>query len=174
MRTYCFTFMKQMLRGSRKGILIAIIVLSLFLFFTFAVLFSYHSTTETGETSPFVMPLIKYHIYFMMSLAAVGVAVGAAVFYFMSTKVDDTRGVAKESAEIMLRFLNAEERKVVQVLVEEQGKVLQAELTRLPGMNRLKVHRILSKLAEKDIVTIDSHGKTNTVRLKPDIYKALS
>jgi hypothetical protein len=166
--------MKPSLRGSHKGILLAIIILSLFFFFVFAVLFSYQTALETKVMSPLVSPLVKYHVYFMVSLTAIGVAIGASVFYFMSQKVQSTQVVAKRSAEVLLRFLSKEEQQVVKKLVAENGRVLQAELSREQGLNKVKVHRILQKLNEKQIISVEGYGKTNTVHLQHEIYEALT
>ena len=107
-------------------------------------------------------------------MGALGIAVGASTFYFMSQKVEHTHGSAKKTGEVVLRFLSREERLIITRLLEEKGKVTQAELTRMQGMNKVKVHRSLAKLAEKDIVILEQYGKTNTVRLQSEIYEALS
>lgn len=168
-----FTLVKP-IRGTRRGILIAIIILSSFLFFIFAIVLSYQTALETKVMSPLISPIVKYHVYFMVSIGALGVAVGATVFYFMSQKVDSSHDVAQKSAEVMLRFLSKEEQSIVKKLVEKKGKVLQAELTRLPGMDKVKVHRSLQKLIEKRIVELEHYGKTNSVQLQPEILESLT
>lgn len=165
--------MKPSLRGTRKGILIAIIILSTFLFFVFGVLLSYQTAVETKVMSPLISPLVKYHVYFMISLIAIGVAVGATVFYFMSYKVDTQHDVASKNARVLIRFLSSEEQAVVRKLIDLDGVALQAELSRLNGLNKVKVHRIIQRLSQKEIVKADQYGKTNTVRLSPEIMEAL-
>lgn len=161
-------------RGTHKGVLIAVIILSVFLFFLFGVVFTYQTQLETKVMSPIISPFVKYQVYFIISIGALGVAVGASVFYFMSQKVQNTQVVAKKSAEVMLRFLSREEQTVIRKLVSTRGTALQAELSREPGLNKVKAHRIVQKLAEKQIVTLDHYGKTNTIHLQNEIYEALT
>ena len=166
--------MKPSFRGTHRGILLAIIILSAFFFFVFAILFTYQTALETKVMSPLVSPLVKYHLYFVVSIGALGVAVGATVFYFMSERVQSTQVVAKKNAEVMLRFLSREEQQIIKKLVAEKGRILQAELSREQGLNKVKVHRILQKLSEKQIVTIEGYGKTNTVHLQHEILETLT
>lgn len=162
--------MKPSIRGTPQGVLWAAVLLASFITFMFLVLFSYREEDLSGIALLFV----EYHMYAMLLLGTLGIAVGAAVFYLMSPRVEDTQRVAKVNAEVVLRFLTADERLVVRKLIEERGKALQVEVSRLAGMNKVKAHRTLNKLAEKDVVTLERHGKTKLVRLKPEIYSALS
>jgi uncharacterized membrane protein len=165
--------MKPM-QGTRRGVLIAIIILSSFMFFMFAIVFAYRTAIESSIMSPVVSPFVKYQTYFMISLGALGMAVGASIFYFMSQRVENTQYAAKKNAEVVLRFLSREEQHIIRRLLQEKGKVFQAELSRTQGLNKVKVHRILSKLAQKEIIVMEQYGKTNVVRLQPEIYDALS
>jgi hypothetical protein len=159
---------------NHRGVWIAVMILSSFLFFMFIVIFTYIMSGNAESIPAVFVPFVQYHLYFMIGMGALGVAVGASTFYFMSQKVEHTHVAAQKTGEIVLRFLSADERKVIKRLVEEHGKATQAELTRMEGLNKVKVHRILAKLAEKEIVILESYGKTNAVRLKPEIYDALS
>jgi uncharacterized membrane protein len=165
--------MKQSFRGTHKAVLLAVIILSAFIFFMFATIWSYHIGAEMGTTS-ILTPLLKYHTTFMISMGAIGVAVGASVFYLMSRKIEQTQTTAKQSSEVLLRFLTKDEQQVVLRLVESQGKLLQSQLSRELGMSRLKVHRIMSRLSDKGVITLHEYGKTNTVALQEDILQSLS
>ena len=164
--------MKRSFRGTHRAIIFAIIIIAAFLTFMFALIWSYHIGTESNVSS-LLNPFVKYHVYFMISMGALGVAVGASVFYLMSQKMEHKEESAKKSAEVYLRFLTIEEQRIVLKIKEEKGKTLQSHLSREPGMNRLKVHRILSKLAQRGVVVIEGHGKTNTIYLQKDIYEFL-
>ena len=63
------------------------------------------------------------------------------------------------------RTLTNEERKVLDVLVSHRGKYLQKYVRTETGMSRLKTHRIVARLAERGIVTLEKSGNTNEVRL---------
>jgi uncharacterized membrane protein len=164
--------MKQSYRGTNKGTLFAVIILSAFLFLTFIFIYSYHLSVE-HHTDAVNSPLIKYHIYLMISMAGLGVAVGATVFYFMSRKVDEQQHSAQSNAQVVMRFLSGEERLVVNTILLRGGKILQSELSRQPGMNRVKAHRTLARLSSREVVELGSYGKTRIVTLKPEIYESL-
>jgi hypothetical protein len=165
--------MARIAAGTREGILVGVALLAAFVFFVFAVVLSYQTSLETRIMSPSVSPLVRYHVYFMVSLAALGIAVGASVFYFMSRRVDSTQNVAKRSAEIMLKFLSPDDRMVVEALLTKGGSMLQRDLSREHGLSKVKAHRVVMRLAERGIVSADEHGKTNRIRLAPEILAAL-
>ena len=154
--------------------MIAIIILSAFIFIMFAIVFSYNATLETSMMSPLLSPIVKYQVYFMISVGALGIAVGATVFYLMSQRVESTQVLAKASGNVMLRFLSSDEQRVVKLLIVEKGEILQSKLVREHAMHKVRVHRIIARLTAKDIVTIENYGKTNRIRLKSEIYEALT
>jgi len=43
--------------------------------------------------------------------------------------------------DFILRFLSYGERKIIEKLIEKRGVILQSELSRIEGMNKLKAHR---------------------------------
>ena len=63
------------------------------------------------------------------------------------------------------KTLTSEERRVLDVLVSHNGKYLQKYLRAETGLSRLKIHRIVSRLAERGIVTLEHTGNTNEVHL---------
>jgi len=71
--------------------------------------------------------------------------------------------------EIVLKFLNPGERKVVEALVRKKGEMMQAELSRLDGMDKLRTHRAIRDLARKDVVSVHARGKMNLVSLSKDV-----
>jgi uncharacterized membrane protein len=74
---------------------------------------------------------------------------------------------------VLLGLLNKDERKAVERLVAGRGQALQAELTRLPEMNKVKSHRIIQRLRERGVLTIERHGKTNIIRLNDEMRDGL-
>ena len=70
-------------------------------------------------------------------------------------------------------FLSREEREIVNFLVENKGITTQAEIARLPHMNRVKAHRSLQKMSQKQIIELIAHGKIRKVHLKENILQLL-
>ena len=75
--------------------------------------------------------------------------------------------------ENILKFLNLPEQKIVQILLKNNGEMLQSQMSKTEGMTKLKVHRILKSLEEKKIVLAVHHGKTKKISLTNDFKKTL-
>lgn len=106
----------------------------------------------------------------LLSLALV---VGAATYYYMVGKVESKEQFLKKNTDIILKFLSPEEKKLVNLLVENNGKILQAEATRLPGMNKVKSHRVVQKLLDKGVLEKERIGKTNVIKFSGEIKEGL-
>ena len=102
-------------------------------------------------------------------LLAAAFAFGAGIFYFMSGKVETTKQSLKKNTDVLLKLLNPDERKVVNLLVENHGKILQAEATRLPGMTKVKSHRIIQRLLDRGVIETEKLGKTKIIRFTREI-----
>jgi len=63
------------------------------------------------------------------------------------------------------KTLTAEERKVVDVLSTHNGTYLQKYIKSETGLSRLKTHRIVARLSERGIVSLEKTGNTNQVYL---------
>ncbi len=58
-------------------------------------------------------------------------------------------------------------------ILESNGKIFQAEISRIEGIGKLKSHRILQRLLDRQVIEIERHGKTNIVKLAKNIQEAL-
>jgi len=119
-----------------------------------------------------VFPLVGF-------AALIGAAVmgtGGAIYYFTGPKIRITEPVSKTIVEqtpqntvtpyaSVSKTLTTEERKVLDVLISHNGKYLQKYIRAETGLSRLKTHRIVTRLAERGIVTLERSGNTNEVHL---------
>lgn len=106
-------------------------------------------------------------------LASLGIMIGALTYYFVYQKVESTEKSLKANTDILLQFLNKEEKAIVDKLIQEEGKVLQSELTRLPGMGKVKAHRLVQRLVDRHVIEVEEHGKTNLIRFTKEIREGL-
>ena len=67
--------------------------------------------------------------------------------------------------ESVLKTLTGDERKVIKVLKSHDGKYLQKYIRNETGLSRLQTHRIVARLAERGVVSLEKTGNTNTVSL---------
>jgi uncharacterized membrane protein len=65
----------------------------------------------------------------------------------------------------VLKTMTADERKVIEVLKKHDGEYLQKYIRSETALSRLQTHRIVARLAERGIVTLEKMGNTNTVLL---------
>ena len=61
----------------------------------------------------------------------------------------------------------------IQKLVEGKGIVLQSEISRMEGMNKLKTHRIIRDMEMKGVIKTENYGKTKRIILSKDIKDSL-
>ncbi|MHA2428326.1 MAG: DUF7343 domain-containing protein [Candidatus Hermodarchaeia archaeon] len=88
-------------------------------------------------------------------------------------RTDDKSEIKQENAseqhesriEVALRLLAADERKVVQAIIDAQGTMLQKDISWNTGLSRVKTHRILEKLIQRGIVTSEKYYNTKKVTL---------
>ncbi|MFH1222594.1 MAG: hypothetical protein V1492_05935 [Candidatus Micrarchaeota archaeon] len=155
-----------------KRVALATTLISSFIFLIFLLLISYQPLF--GNQVPAVLvPLISYHMEFMIGTTLLGVAVGAAVFYLMQEKVETKEKESKITAGLLLSFLKSDERKAIEYLVKSNGAAYQSEIGRVEGMSRLKAYRAITRLEKAGVLTVQANGKIRKVVLVPAIFDAL-
>ena len=75
--------------------------------------------------------------------------------------------VMKENWATVVRTSNPEEKKVLEVLAGHGGTYLQKFIVKESGLSKLKTHRIVSRFAQRGIVSAVKSGNTNEVSLSP-------
>jgi uncharacterized membrane protein len=103
----------------------------------------------------------------------IGIAIGAIVFFFMSSRLEKKQQDLTKVTDALIQFLGKDEKLVVQKLLENHGKVLQAEISRIEGIGKLKSHRIIQRLNDRGIIEIESFGKTNIIKLNKGLKETL-
>jgi uncharacterized membrane protein len=165
--------------NSNKKLVVAMIALVAFLYiiFNLSVLFANVSDDSVCYAAGTEACPHKQELDFLVGaipvIASIAVIVGAGTYYLMAGRVETKEKSLKKNSEVLLRFLSQDERKLVNALIENNGKVLQAEITRLPGMTKLKSHRVIQRLVDRGVIEKDKVGKTNIVRFTKEIREGL-
>ncbi len=76
-----------------------------------------------------------------------------------------------DAFESVAKTLTPDERKVIDVLSVHKGRYLQKYIRNETGLSRLQTHRIVARLAERGIVTLEKTGNTNQVCLADWLQK---
>src|SRR4030067_663487 len=100
----------------------------------------------------------------LITLTVIGVAVETAEPILKSCVAEKTESNVS-AYESVLKTLTDEERKVVEVLGAHGGKYLQKYVRKEAELSRVKTHRIVARLAERGIVSLEKTGNTNQVLL---------
>lgn len=72
---------------------------------------------------------------------------------------------APELEDLAVRLLDGDERRLLRVIVEAHGDILQRDLVRITAFSDAKVSRLLDRLQERGLVVRERQGMTNRVRL---------
>ena len=131
--------------------------------------------------------------YTLLALSAIVIALLALIsYYFMSKKVEkhlvenmklisqiantnrnddqsESQNIEKSYKTVVLKFLNYNENRILKKIIENNGSVLQSEISRLSNMGKVKAHRILKDMEIKGIISIEKYGKTNRINLSDDV-----
>jgi hypothetical protein len=114
--------------------------------------------------------------FFLLSpiMGFVGAIIGALLIYFLLGRISKSQVAEKTNTRIILNFLTDPEKKVIEILIANKGQTFQYELTRIPGLSRVKTHRLLKSLEDKGIITLEKYGKINKVILNKELYEVLT
>ena len=69
------------------------------------------------------------------------------------------------SLDTVLKVVGEDERKVVEIIMNAGGTMLQKDIARTSGFSRVKTHRVLYRLAKRGIVTAERYYNTYQISL---------
>ena len=134
--------------------------------------------TQTGVTAASTNPLLPYFgVLFVILIGTTIVGIAGLAYYLLYPQIrmgavqpavqnasqQNLNGVSPY--ESVSKTLTDEERKIIGVLNAHDGKYLQKYIRNETGLSRLKTHRIIARLAERGIVSLEKTGNTNQVFL---------
>jgi uncharacterized membrane protein len=129
-----------------------------------------------GTEAPVQNPALPYFsVAFVVLIGVAIVGVGGLVYFLAFPEIKTASKPARSERlavengatayAAIVKTLTGEERKVIQVLTDHDGKYLQKYIRKEAGLSRLKTHRILARLADRGIVSLKKSGNTNEVQL---------
>jgi uncharacterized membrane protein len=145
------------------GILIGFVLLIMFVLTQIAQRFSALYTCGCAYTLPVIIIL----------LSGTGIVVGVLTYYFLSGSFEQKKKKFLNNRKQVLRFVDADEKAVMEVLLKNDGSISQSLLNKKLQMDRVKVFRVLEKLEQKNIIVKQKNGKTNKILLVDEIADLL-
>lgn len=124
--------------------------------------------------NPFIFWMVENHLSITIVLILLSGCIGYASSAIIYRQVTTTKKESKRLLEILFLFLSNDEKEIINCLVQNKGMIGQAEIARLPAMNRVKAFRSLQKMQERDLIDITPVGKIRRVSLKENILKILN
>lgn len=109
----------------------------------------------------------------MVILTLLAIAVGFVWSSLLSAEMTQTKNQTRDVLKTVLQFLGREERLIVEFLVRMNGRTTQSEISKLPGLNRLRAFRSIQKLASRGVILVQEHGKQRIVMLEPNLLAVL-
>ena len=118
-----------------------------------------------------------FGVLFIVLIGVTVFGVGGLAYFLVFPEIKSSRTVANVRTmqvasqnstapyESVVKTLNDEERRVIDVLKAHDGKYLQKYIKSETGLSRLKTHRIVARLVDRGIVTMEKSGNTNEVVL---------
>jgi len=121
-----------------------------------------------GSTCPMYVTIRTQEII-SYSLMGLLVAVGLFVTFFMKEDLKLYKKEIKLSPEEInhkIESLDEEEKKLMQILLREEGSVYQSDLIKETNLSKVKVSRLLDRLEGKSLIERKRRGMTNIIILK--------
>jgi winged helix-turn-helix DNA-binding protein len=153
----------------RQRIVLGLLVVSVFIFLVTVLVFVYALYSEGQSVPQVLQPFLDFHMQFMVLMGVFGVCSGLVVYSTMNATIEKQKRVVQTNMGIIMKFLSPDDRDILNLLLEKDGRSTQSEIARLPGMSRLKAHRVVKKLEERGIVHVEKFGKINMVRVVDEL-----
>ncbi|MEW6295232.1 MAG: MarR family transcriptional regulator [Candidatus Diapherotrites archaeon] len=161
-------------------IIIGIALLIGFIVFSFnqAMTTIVNSTCVHGPTCP-MWGTIEFQTNVGIGVMAFIIIIGLYLIFFgqeekiiTRTKIKtikqqlEMNNITKENYEKILNGMNADEKGILEKIIEAKGTIFQSDLVEKTGLNKVKVTRVLDKLEGQGLVERKRRGMTNVVILK--------
>src|SRR3989344_3327202 len=150
------------------GFSVIIIILAIFIY-----LVTYIHQDVTSKNS-LIFWTVENHLPITVGLIILSGFIGYLSSTLIYRQVTKTKKESQKLLEMLLLFLNKDEKEIIDSLVKNNGTIGQADISRLPGMNRVKAFRPLQKMQEKNLIDITEQGKIRKVSLKDNILDLLT
>ncbi|MFW6282786.1 MAG: helix-turn-helix transcriptional regulator [Minisyncoccales bacterium] len=139
-----------------------ILIFGMLTLFVFLISFASFYATENFSTAcgcklpPWVI---------IVSLSSLGLFVGSITYYLISNHFLKERKEIRKNVNQFLNLLEEEDKKVLDMIIKEKGKINQSDLTKKLNFDKVKISRIISKMEKKGILKKEKKGMTNKIIL---------
>ena len=129
---------------------------------------------NTTSANSLIFWTVKNH----QSITVVLIILSGIIGYVSSTviykQLTKTQKESQKLLEMLFLFLSNDEKNIINCLIQNNGTIGQADISRLPNMSRVKAFRSIQRMHEKNLIDITAHGKIRKVSLKENILNILT
>jgi uncharacterized membrane protein len=148
-----------------KKIIVGMTIISAFVLIVGLSSFYVQTQIDSGNVCGCIIPISL----FIPFLASVGLFIGSMIYYFLNPVSRPT----KIKRDVVLRVFEAQERKLLELLLDSGGEMLQSRIVSETAMDKVKVFRLIERLSRKGIVRKEPHGKTNNIILSEELKNSI-
>ena len=156
------------MENKKVGLLIigiAVLMTAIVLIFNFALKDIVGQTCTHGPSCT-MYQTISVQTWISISIIAIILAIGIIIMFTKPKEKIVIKKVKEKAKKIDMNKLDKDEKKAVELLMNENGGMFQADLMEKLGIGKVGMTRLLDKLEAKQIVERKRRGMTNLVVLK--------
>jgi len=143
-----------------------ILIISVITFFLFCVTFITFYTKE--NFNPVCGCRIPIWVI-IISVASFGMFTGSLVYYLLNKSVIKEKKDIKKDIYKTLNFLDKEERKILEFIINNSGKVYQSSISKNLNIDKVKTSRLINELEKKGLIEKEKSGMTNWIELDREL-----
>lgn len=147
-----------------------ILLIGCFSFIIFVILLNLLLADQFEVTSCTCPKMVSHNFMWIFVTLSV-IFIGCLLYYLFTSKIENKNKVIKQNFKILYSILDVQEKEILNKLIEKNGEIEQSELSEVYG--KIKAHRLIKKLEEKNIINVKKQGKNNLIELKKELREEL-
>jgi len=150
-------------------IIIGISIVFIFIIFLFQNALKEIIISTCGLDHSFSCPAnesIKQQTYLSLGIVSVLLVIGSVLIFTKPKEKIIIRKIAEKRKKIDFNGLESDEKRVMELLLRENGAMFQSALTEKLGTGKVKITRLLDKLEAKQLIERKRRGMNNIVVLR--------
>lgn len=96
------------------------------------------------------------------------ISVLAGITIWQITREKEIKKIRQDAADM---FLLPDEKKVIDALKKNNYSLIQSQITKDTGLNKVQVHRVIKRLQSKELIEKHEYGLTNKIVLKKELFE---
>lgn len=97
--------------------------------------------------------------------------VGSLFYYLFTLKIDQKQKIINSNINTLYSILDEDEKKLFDIIIKNDGEINQTEISKKFG--KIKAHRIIQKLKQKNILYVVKKGTQNKIYLKQNLKQVI-